>query len=180
MIKLEPFVQDDFQQLINWIDTEALLTQWCGALFAFPLTKKSLEWYVQDTNIPNESEAFVYKAVNVQTGETVGHISLGGISWKNRSGRITRVFVSPAALQQGVCQQMTKAILKIGFQELGLHRIDLGVYENNKAALNCYLKSGLNIEGVSRDVLWYNNEFLSLVEMSLLEDEWRALNAQAI
>lgn len=179
MIKLEPFVPNDFQQLINWIDSEELLMQWCGSLFSFPLTTRSLEWYIRDTNTPNESEAFVYKAVDTETGETVGHISLGGLSWKNRAGRITRVLVSPDALKRGVCQQMTKAILKIGFEELGLHRIDLGVYETNKSALNCYLKSGLNIEGVSRDVLWFNNEFVSLVEMSMLEDEWRALKLQA-
>jgi RimJ/RimL family protein N-acetyltransferase len=178
MIRLEPFVQNDFQQLIDWIDSEELLMQWCGSLFSFPLTVRSLEWYIRDTNVLRESEAFVYKAVNIETGETVGHISLGGLSWKNRAGRITRVLVSPDALKRGVCQQMTKAILKIGFEELGLHRIDLGVYENNKSALNCYLKSGLNIEGVSRDILWFNNEFLSLVEMSILEDEWRAMSHQ--
>ncbi len=180
MIKLEPFVQSDFQQLINWIDNEELLIQWCGSLFSFPLTMRSLEWYVRDTNIINKSDAFVYKAVDTETGNVVGHISLGGLSWKNRSSRISRVLVSPDALKKGICQQMTKAVLKVGFEELGLHRISLGVYENNKAALNCYLKTGLNIEGVSRDILWFNNEFLSLIEMAILEDEWRALNAQII
>ena len=178
MIKLEPFVQSDFQQLINWVDSEELLIQWCGSLFSFPLTMRSLEWYVRDTNVINDSDAFVYKAVDTETGESVGHISLGGLSWKNRSSRISRVLVSPDAAKKGICQQMTKAVLKIGFEELGLHRIGLGVYENNKAALNCYLKSGFNIEGVSRDILWFNNEFLSLVEMSILEDEWRMLNLQ--
>ena len=176
MIKLEPFGPNDFQQLINWIDNEELLIQWCGSLFSFPLTTKSLEWYVKDTNVINESDAFVYKAVDGETGEVVGHISLGGLSWKNRSSRISRVLVSPDALQKGICQQMTRAVLKIGFEELALHRIGLGVYDNNKAALNCYLKSGFNIEGVSRDVLWFNSEFLSLVEMSILEDEWKGLN----
>ena len=176
MIKLEPFGPNDFQQLINWIDNEELLIQWCGSLFSFPLTTKSLEWYVKDTNVINESDAFVYKAVDDETGEVVGHISLGGLSWKNRSSRISRVLVSPDALQKGICQQMTRAVLKIGFEELALHRIGLGVYDNNKAALNCYLKSGFNIEGVARDVLWFNSEFLSLVEMSILEDEWKGLN----
>jgi len=176
MIQLEPFGPNDFQQLINWIDNEELLIQWCGSLFSFPLTTKSLEWYVKDTNVINESDAFVYKAVDGETGEVVGHISLGGLSWKNRSSRISRVLVSPDALQKGICQQMTRAVLKIGFEELALHRIGLGVYDNNKAALNCYLKSGFNIEGVARDVLWFNSEFLSLVEMSILEDEWKGLN----
>ena len=176
MIKLEPFVQSDFQQLINWVDSEELLIQWSGSLFSFPLTISSLEWYVRDTNVINDSDAFVYKAVDTETGNVVGHISLGGLSWKNRSSRISRVLVSPDAMQKGICQQMTKAVLKIGFEELGLHRIGLGVYENNKAALNCYLKSGLDIEGVARDILWYNGEFLSMVEMSILENDWKVLN----
>ena len=176
MITLEPFERSDFQQLINWIDTEELLIKWSGSLFSFPLTMESMDWYIRDTNVPGVSDAFVFKAVDIETGAVVGHISLGGLSWKNRSSRISRVLVSPDAMQKGICQYMTKAVLKIGFEELGLHRIGLGVYENNKAALNCYLKSGLNIEGVSRDILWYNGEFLSMVEMAILEDERRMLN----
>ena len=177
MIKLELFKPEDFQQLIDWIDTEELLIKWSGSLFSFPLTNSSLKWYIKDTNIPHESDAFIYKAIDTETGEVVGHISLGGLSWKNRSSRISRILVgNPAAHRKGICQQMTKAVLKIGFEELGLHRISLGVYENNKAALNCYLKCGFNIEGVSRDILWFNNEFLSMVEMGILENEWSALN----
>lgn len=178
MIKLEPFVQSDFQQLIDWVDSEELLIQWCGSLFSFPLTMRSLAWYIRDTNVINESDAFVYKAVDVETGNVVGHISLGGLSWKNRSSRISRVLVGKEDRhRKGIGQQMTKAALKIGFEELGLHRISLGVYSNNKPALNTYVKCGFNIEGVSRDILWYNNEYLSMVEMAILEDEWRAINA---
>ena len=177
MIKLELFKAEDFQQLIDWIDTEELLIKWSGSLFSFPLTYSNLEWYIRKTNVPFESDAFVFKAVDTETGETVGHISLGGLSWKNRSARISRVLVGNTAQQRkGICQAMTKAVLKTGFEELGLHRIGLGVYENNPAAIQCYQKCGLQIEGVSRDILWFNNTFLSMVEMSILEDEWRALN----
>lgn len=176
MIRLEYFKPSDFQQLIDWIDSEALLIKWSGTLFSFPLTMSSMEWYIKDTNIPNESDAFVYKAIDTDTNEVVGHISLGGLSWKNRSARISRVLVGKTKEQRkGICQEMTKAVLKIGFEDLGLHRIGLGVYENNKAAVNCYLKCGLNVEGVSRDILWFNNGFLSMIEMAILEDEWKAL-----
>jgi RimJ/RimL family protein N-acetyltransferase len=176
LIKLLPFERSDFQQLINWIDSEELLIKWSGNLFAFPLTEASLEWYIRNTNVPHESDAFVFKAVDADTGEVVGHISLGGLSWKNRASRITRVFVSPEHQKKGLCQQITRAAMKIGFDELGLHRICLGVYDNNKEALNCYLKIGFNIEGVSRDILWYHDQYLSMIEMAVLEDEWRAMN----
>lgn len=173
MIKLEQFGPGDFQQLINWIDNEELLVKWSGSLFTFPLTQASLNWYIRDANVPRQSDAFVYKAVDAETGDVVGHISLGGLSWKNRSCRITRVFIDPSFQKKGFCQQITRAALKIGFEELGMHRIGLGVYSNNDAAVNCYLKCGFVIEGVSRDILWFNNEFLSMVEMAILEDEWR-------
>lgn len=175
MIVLEPFTAADFQQLIGWIDSEALLTSWSGSLFSFPLTIESMQWYVQDTNIPGESDAFVYKAVDSITGQTVGHISLGGISWKNKSSRISRVLVNTANQGKGIGKQMINAVLKIGFEGLGLHRIALGVYQDNKAALNCYLQCGLKIEGISKDILWYNDTYLSMVDMAIMEDEWKAL-----
>lgn len=178
MIILQVFERKDFQQLIDWIDTNELLIKWSGSLFSFPLTFESLEWYINDTNVVGESDAFVYKAVDSDTGKTVGHISLGGISWKNKSSRISRVLVSPVEKKKGICQQMMNAVLQIGFQQLGLHRITLGVYENNAEAINCYIKSGFIIEGISRDILLHNNEYLSLIEMSILENEWRELEVQ--
>ena len=72
MIRLERFSSDDFEQLISWIKDEELLTMWSGNLFRFPLTKTSLEWYVKNTNISKESDAFVFKAVD-EDGQTVGH-----------------------------------------------------------------------------------------------------------
>jgi RimJ/RimL family protein N-acetyltransferase len=179
MIRLEHFEQGDFQQLIDWIKDEELLIKWSGSLFSFPLTMESMEWYIKNTNEPNVSDAFVFKAVDTVTGNVVGHISLGGLSWKNRSARISRVLVGNTNEQlKGICQQMTKAVLKIGFEGLGLHRISLGVYTNNEAAVQCYLKSGFQVEGVSRDILLYNDVFLSMVEMSILEDDWKTLNPQ--
>lgn len=177
MIRLVKFERSDFKQLIDWISDEELLTYWSGALFNFPLTEDSLDWYIDDTNIPGSSEAFVYKVVDAVDGRTVGHISIGGISWKNRSARISRVFVGDAERNKGYCRQMVSAALKIGFEELKLHRIGLGLYDENKSALTCYEKAGLKIEGISRDVLWYKNKWWSMIEMGMLEEDWRLLHA---
>lgn len=178
MIRLENFEAGDFKQLIEWIDTDELLTNWAGSLFSFPLSEESLNWYIEDTNDLAVSDAFVYKAVDEKTGESIGHISLGALSRKNRSGRISRVLVgNTAARGRGICQKMIMAILEIGFDQLKLHRISLGVYDYNKSAIKCYEKAGFKIEGTSREVLWYKNSFWSLIEMSILENEWRGLNA---
>ena len=70
---------------------------------------------------------------------------------------------------------MISAVLRIGFQELKLHRISLGVYDFNTAALRCYQRSGFVHEGLQRDVLRYEDEWWSLIEMGILENEWKAL-----
>lgn len=178
MVKLEYFEKEDFKQLIEWMNSEHLITNWAGSLFRYPLTEDSLDWYVEDTNNIDRSDAFIYKAIDTKTGSTVGHISLGSISEKNRSARISRVLVGNTAERgKGYCAGMINAILKIGFEELHLHRISLGVYDFNKSAIRCYEKAGFIKEGVMRDVLKYDdNTFWSLIEMSILEDEWRLLH----
>lgn len=173
MIKLEYFTKDDFIQLIDWIKDEEALMNWSGSLFSFPLTTESMEWYIEDVNDIASSDAFIYKAIETTTGKVVGHISLGGISKKNKAGRISRVLVAPEYQGKGYCCQMIKAILKIGFEDLQLHRICLGVYDFNKAAIRCYQKAGLLIEGTNRDCLLFKGQWWSLVEMSILEEEWR-------
>lgn len=176
MIRLEYFTKEDFAQLIGWIHTEELLTNWSGSLFRFPLTEESLDWYIEDTNDLLHSDALVYKAIETDTGEVVGHISLGGISRKNRSARISRVLVGDNAQKgRGICTLMIKAVLEIGFNELKLHRISLGVYDFNHSAIRCYEKAGFVKEGVQRDILLHKNEYWSLLEMSMLEEEWRKM-----
>ena len=173
MIKLEFFTKDDFEQLIQWVDTESLLISWSGSLFSFPLTQSSMEWYLGDTNDLNTSGALVYKAVETETGETIGHISLGGISRKNKSARISRVLIGNAANKgKGYCKQMITEVLKVGFDEMQLHRISLGVYDYNTAALKCYQAAGFSIEGTMRDVLLHEGKWWSLIEMGILENEW--------
>jgi RimJ/RimL family protein N-acetyltransferase len=171
MIELRPFTENDFDQLVNWIDTPELLANWAGSLFSFPLTRDSMSWYIKNTNKPND-DVFVYKAIETDSEQTVGHISLGSISKKNRSGRISRVFICNEAKGKGYCSQMVTAILQIGFEDLKLHRICLGVYDFNVSAIACYKKAGFVIEGTNRDVLWNNDSYWSLVEMSMLESEW--------
>lgn len=177
MIKLEYFKKEDFEQLIKWVDSDHLLTNWAGSLFSFPLNKEKLDWYISDTNDLDTSDAFVYKAVDTDSGNVVGHISLGGISKKNKSARISRVLVGDTAERgKGICTGMIKAVCKIGFEQLGLHRISLGVYDFNLSAIRCYEKAGFKKEGLHRDILKYDDKYWSLVEMSILEDEWRSLD----
>lgn len=176
MPTLSFFEEKDFNQLIQWINTEELLMNWSGRMFAFPLTKDSLAWYLNDTNVVGISDAFIFKAID-DNGTVVGHISLGNVSTTNKSARISRVFVSNEGRNKGICTFMVQEVLKFGFQQLHLHRIALGVYTNNQSAVACYKKAGLQIEGIHKDVLLHYNQYWSSIEMAILDTEWLEINS---
>ena len=173
MIRLAYFERSDFSQLKDWLKDDDLLMNWSGSLFSFPLTDRSLEWYIKDVNEIPGSDAFIYKAIDTDSGLTIGHISLGSISKKNRSARISRVLIGNAQDRgKGYCHKMVSALLHIGFNDLKLHRISLGVYDFNTSAIKCYQRAGMTIEGKQRDILLFKGNWWSLVEMSILETEW--------
>jgi len=174
MISLEYFERADFSQLIEWIADEHIMTNWAGSLFRFPLTEKSLDWYLANSNDVETSDVLIYKAVDLTTSQVVGHVSLGSINRDDGSARISRVLVGSTTNRgRGICQGMMKAVLKIGFDELKLHRIGLGVYDFNTAAISCYEKVGFSKDGLLRDVKKYGDAYWSLFEMSILETEWK-------
>jgi RimJ/RimL family protein N-acetyltransferase len=54
-----------------------------------------------------------------------------------------------------------------------LHRISLGVFDFNERAIRCYEKVGFSREGLLRDARRFKDYYWNLIEMSMLEHEWR-------
>jgi RimJ/RimL family protein N-acetyltransferase len=172
LVELKYFERSDFKQLISWIDSPAFLLQWGGPGFYYPLNETQLEKYIENANNEN-AETMVFKVIDNETGKTIGHISLGKIDRKNRSARVGKVLVGDTNTRgKGIGQQMIKEILKIAFNELKLHRVSLGVFDFNVSAIAYYEKAGFIKEGLLRDSRKYGDEYWSLWEMSILENEW--------
>ncbi|MFA9458127.1 GNAT family N-acetyltransferase [Halalkalibacter sp. AB-rgal2] len=172
MVELIFFERTHFKQLINWIETPELLLQWGGPSFRFPLDEQQLESYIEKAN-KDHSISLVYSVVEKETRKVIGHISLGKIDRINKSARIGKVLVGEKSIRgKGIGQQMMKEILKVAFEELRLHRVSLGVFNFNDAAIACYEKSGFVKEGLLRESRKIGEDYWSLWEMSILEYEW--------
>lgn len=172
-IELQPFERQDFSRLIGWITSEDLIAQWAPALFKYPLDKAQLETYLQaaETEQPTRK---IFKAVDQKTLTVVGHIELDRLDLQNRAATISRVLVGEASLRgKGIGRQMIQCLLKIGFQDLELHRISIGVFENNQAGLACYESVGFVKEGYIREAWRKGEEYWSYYILSMLESEWK-------
>jgi len=171
-IALRPFERDDFARLIGWTKPPEFLVQWAGPTFSYPLDEAQLEKHLQGSE-GDQPRRRIFKAVEANTNEVVGHIDLDHIDLQNKSARICRVLVGEySARGRGIGTQMVSRILEIGFEQLGLHRIELAVFDFNEAAIRCYEKCGFVKEGLLRDARRVGSEYWSLYIMSILESEW--------
>jgi RimJ/RimL family protein N-acetyltransferase len=172
MVKLKYFESIDFKQLIDWIDSPQFLLQWGGPAFSYPLTENQLEKYIENANNDN-SDTLIYKVIDNETGNVIGHISLGKIDRINNSARVGKVLVGDKNVRgKGVGKLLMEEILKVAFDELNLHRVSLGVFDFNLSAIACYEKAGFIKEGLLRDSRKNDDEYWNLWEMSILENEW--------
>jgi RimJ/RimL family protein N-acetyltransferase len=173
LIKLEKFTTSDVPTLISWIPDKEFLMQWGGPAYRFPLTEDQLR---DEINMMSSEppKSLMFTARIADTNELAGHIQLLGIDLVNRSARIGRVLVGDKNFRnKGIGREMINAIVEIAFETFKLHRVDLGVFDFNKSAIACYEKAGFKIEGILRDCRKVNDEYWSLINMSILEEEYR-------
>ncbi|QCX39552.1 GNAT family N-acetyltransferase [Aureibaculum algae] len=166
MIHLEKFNQSDYNRLINWITSEEQMVLFSGQIFDYPITNSQLDRYLDCT------DRLVYKAIQTDTNEVIGHAELNAINVRSSSARICRVLIGDKnARNKGIGSLIIKELVRIGFTELKLHRIDLGVHDFNTQALKCYEKCGFKIEGLLKDNMKFGTEFWSSYNMSLLNNK---------
>ena len=64
-------------------------------------------------------------------------------------------------------------MIRYSFEQLGLHRLYLRVYADNKRAIGSYEKAGFRQEGYLKDDVWIDGVFRDLVWMAVVNDESR-------
>lgn len=107
-------------------------------------------------------------------GDFIGIIRMDEIDRNNRSVRIGADVV-PALRGQGYGTRIYKAILNYCFNMAGVHRCWLLVLDTNEIGKKLYFNAGFKLEGKHRDAIWRNGRFIDYLAMSILEDEYRAM-----
>ncbi len=171
-VRLEPFSEADFERLIAWSLSAEFLLQWAGPSFTFPLDGAQLESHlVACRQEPPTTLAF--RAVYGNDDAVIGHTELSSIDRRNRSARLSRVLVGPEELRgQGIGQRIVEAALKVAFEDLHLHRVDLFVFDFNRAAITCYERVAFRHEGTLREARKHEEGYWNVCVMSILEHEW--------
>lgn len=127
-----------------------------------------LDWYSTRNDQPDRLDLAV---VDKATGECVGEAVLNQWDPGNESCNF-RILIGPKGRDRGLGTEAARLIVGYGFEHLGLHRISLEVYAFNPRARRAYEKVGFRTEGVLRESLRYNGEWVDATLMSILAPEW--------
>lgn len=119
-----------------------------------------------------------FMIISKETKELLGEVVLNEIDSANRSANIRIGIQGSSNRGKGHGTEAMILTLRHGFETLKLHRIHLGVYPFNPRAIHVYKKIGFQQEGIQRDALYQDGKFHDMIEMSLLEDEFRALHGE--
>jgi RimJ/RimL family protein N-acetyltransferase len=103
----------------------------------------------------------------------IGDVMLAWTSKEHRTGEIGYVF-DPVHHGNGYATEAAAALLRLGFDGLGLHRIIARVDARNTASTAVLRRLGMRQEAYLRENEWFKGEWTDEIDFAVLESEWRS------
>lgn len=104
--------------------------------------------------------------------QKIGYAIIAGLQKPSKSIELMRLVIVDKG--KGYGKEALNLIKDYCFQTLQAHRLWLDVRSNNPRAKHVYEQAGFIQEGVLRESVIYNGQYLSLIVMSILESEYTA------
>lgn len=127
-------------------------------------------WIIADDRI-------VWVIVENSSGQVVGESVLNDLDPGNRSCGF-RIWIS-GARDKGLGTEATRLTMRHAFEDQGINRVELEVYDFNPRARHVYEKVGFVHEGVKRQALLFEDEWVDEHLMSILASEWAEHRGEA-
>ncbi|MEV8430251.1 GNAT family N-acetyltransferase [Streptomyces chartreusis] len=166
---LRPFTEDDAAVMAEIIEDPEVVRFTGDPSEEFSL-ERLRSWYGSRSA---QNDRLDLAVTDRATGELVGEVVL--YEWDATARSCTfRTLVGPRGRGRGIGTEATRLIVGHGFEQLGLHRIQLEAYGHNPRALRVYEKVGFLVEGVRREADFRDGQWLDWVMMAVLDHEWAA------
>jgi len=119
-----------------------------------------------------EGRAFDYAIKDSRTPDLhIGNCSIWHVSKVGRVGEIG-YWIRSDQTSRGIATEATARLLRLGFEELELHKINLRIAAGNAASDRIAEKLGFTREGVLREELKLQGKWVDHTLYSLLESEF--------
>lgn len=134
--------------------------------------RAKLEQRLGQTRIAADGDALLFAAVEEATGRMIGELMLRITSVTSRQGEVGWSF-HPDVQGRGLATEGARELLRLGFEEIGLHRIKAGADTRNVASHRVMERLGMRREAVFVENEFLKGEWVSETIWAILESEWR-------
>jgi RimJ/RimL family protein N-acetyltransferase len=117
-------------------------------------------------------------AVETKDGTHIGSVGFHYVNPENRKATLGIVIGDKRFWSKGYGTDIMRTMLRFGFEEMNLRRIDLSVDADNARAIACYRKCGFVEEGRLREHRYARGAYSDQLWMGILREEFRKLERQ--
>ena len=134
-------------------------------------TEETLQVKLTQTELVAHGQWLVLAVELRATGAVIGEVLLKWAS--DRQGEVGFAFGSDHQ-GQGYAAEAATAMLRLGFDDLGFHRITAVCIEENVASARLLTRLGMRQEARLVDNVFFKGAWATQLVFAMLEDEWRA------
>jgi RimJ/RimL family protein N-acetyltransferase len=136
-------------------------------------TAEALRRRIATPELAKEGDVLVLAVLLRDTGELIGDVNLAWLSETHRQGEFGFVF-NPAYQGRGYASEAAVQMLRLGFEEFGLHRIIGRCDGRNEASARLMAKLGMRREAhfVQNEIV--KGEWTDEIVYAMLSEEWAA------
>jgi RimJ/RimL family protein N-acetyltransferase len=171
---LRPLTPDDLEDVYAYSSLEEV----CRYIPYEPRSREDTRKFLEDTNrtrstLENEGQVLAV-AMELPGSGVVGDVVLFWRSREHRAGEIGWV-QSPAHSGRGYATEAARALLRLAFDGLGLHRVVARVDLRNEPSARMCRRLGMRQEAHLVENEWFKGEWSSELDFAILDREWERL-----
>lgn len=170
-VNLRRFREDDLELLDYWWnDPEWMVFQGADVL---PSPGPRTREMFQQWSSSNDPTGFGFCIEEKHSRTLIGHVTVWGVNPVVRAGTVG-VIIGGEHTGKGFGTDAMRTLARFCFEELGLNKLELGVWEYNAQAKRAYEKVGFVTEGIRRAATFHAGRYWGQVQMGLLREEFPA------
>jgi RimJ/RimL family protein N-acetyltransferase len=159
---------DYLDYYLRWLN-DPVVTDMLGDTKLPYSREKEREWVEAQIAAKDDHRTFT---VLTKKGQPIGNVGFNVINYQSRRAIVGIVMGEKRLWDKGYGTDAMRTLMKFGFEELGMDKLELGVHSLNKRAIVCYEKCGFKLEGVQRNSDYYNGKYIDGLTMGILKEEW--------
>lgn len=170
-IFLRPAERSDLPAFVRWF-ADGETTRYLMARAPFSAAAEE-RWFEQMTEKQGTTD-WLFVICLLEDDRPIGTAGLHNVDLENGHAAFGISIGEKAEWDKGYGTDALRAICDFGFGQLRLERIWLEVYAPNTRAQRSYQKAGFVVEGVRRHAHFGDGQYLDVMVMAQLRDEWLA------